>query len=187
MHEPKAVDGLIAAYQTAGDKALQANILTTLARLYKKEAPYQGQTWWSTRPDGHGPYYNAVEWEASPAIKKILTEEWKSRAPEKQLFADLNARYQMGIAEFGGEEALAAKEEPKIDLEKIRNKKGQIGESSIEDVMLAMANIAGNANLGKKLFVNQGCVACHSINKGDPLKGPFMGTDRIDNEPGANC
>ncbi len=81
----------------------------------------------------------------------------------------------MGITEFGGEEVLAAKEEIKVDFEKIRNKKGQIGESSIKDVMLAMAKIAGGANLGKSLFTRQGCVACHSISKGEPLKGPFMG------------
>lgn len=33
----------------------------------------------------------------------------------------------MGITEFGGEEVVVAKEEPKVDLEKIRNKKGQVG------------------------------------------------------------
>ena len=91
------------------------------------------------------------------------------------MFADLNEKNQMGITEFGGEEAAVAKEEVHVDLEKIRNKKGQIGESSIEDVMLAMAKIKGDASLGKGLFAKQGCIACHSINKGEPLKGPFMG------------
>ena len=28
---------------------------------------------------------------------------------------------------------------------------------------------------GKVLFAKQGCVACHSINKGETMKGPFMG------------
>jgi putative heme-binding domain-containing protein len=41
--------------------------------------------------------------------------------------------------------------------------------------MLAMAKIPGDAELGKALFTRQGCVACHSINKGEPLKGPYMG------------
>ena len=176
MHDQKAVDGLIAAYKKTNDKELQKNIINTLSRLYKKESPQEGLYWWSTRPDGHGPYYRPMDWEASPAIKKFLAEEQnKIGASDKQLFADLNAKYQMGISEFGGEEAVAAKEEPKIDLEKIRNKKGQIGESSIEDVMLAMAKITGNPALGKTLFTRQGCVACHSLSKGEPLKGPFMG------------
>ena len=115
-----------------------------------------------------------MDWEGSEAIKKILIEELNKGA-EKQFFADLNAKNQMGIPEFGIEEAVAVKEEPKIDLEKIKNKKGQIGEGSIEDVMLAMKAITGDPTLGKTLFTRQGCVACHSINKGEPLKGPFMG------------
>ncbi len=94
----------------------------------------KGLTWWTTRPDGHGPYYVAVDWAGSPAIKSFLTEEWnKADAAGKQLITDLNAKNQMGISEFGGgEENQTAKEEVKVDLEKIKNKKGQIGESSIE-------------------------------------------------------
>ncbi|GLU56595.1 hypothetical protein Dfri01_60560 [Dyadobacter frigoris] len=176
MHDPKAVDGLIAAYKKSSDPELKKQILVTLARLYKKEADYDGSWWWSTRPDSHGPYYKAVTWESSPEIKNILTEEWnRSDANGKQFFADLNARNRMEITEFGGEEVAAAKEEVKIDLDKIRNKKGQVGESSIEDVMLAMAKINGDPALGKTLFTRQGCVACHSLTKGETMKGPFMG------------
>jgi putative heme-binding domain-containing protein len=176
MHDQKAVEGLIAAYKNTSDKALKNEILNTVSRLYKKEDEYKGLTWWSTRPDGHGPYYVAVDWESSPVIKKFLTEEWnKADVSGKAFITDLNAKNQMGITEFGGEEALAAKDEVKVDLEKIRNKKGQIGESSIEDVMLAMAKIKGDATLGKGIFAKQGCIACHSLNKGEPLKGPFMG------------
>jgi putative heme-binding domain-containing protein len=176
MHEPKAVDGLMAAYHKTTDKRLKSDILSTLSRLYKKEAPQEGQFWWSTRPDGHGPYYRAIDWESSAAIKKFLSDEWKkSGSADKALFASLNEKNQMGITEFGGEEVAVAKEEPKIDLEKIKNKKGQIAQSSIEDIMLAMAKIPGDANVGKALFVQQGCIACHSRTKGEPLKGPFMG------------
>ena len=174
MHDPKAVDGLIAAYKKTNDQELKKNIIITLARLYKKEAPQEGQFWWSTRPDGHGPYYRAMDWESSAKIKQMLSEE-RNNAADKQLFADLNAKFQMGITEFGGEETAVAKEEPKIDLEKIRNKKGQIGASSIEDVMLAMAKINGDPSKGKAIFIRQGCNACHSLTKGEPLKGPFMG------------
>ncbi|MGY4385324.1 putative heme-binding domain-containing protein [Pedobacter sp. UYP24] len=176
MHSQKAVNGLILAYQKSDQPAVKKGIVTTLARLYKIEAPYMGTTWWSTRPDGHGPYYEAVDWEQSPVIKKFLTGVFaQGGMGDKQWFADLNEKNQMGIAEFGGEETQVAKDEVKVDLEKIRNKKGQIGESSIEDVMLAMAKIKGDAGLGKGLFTKQGCIACHSINKGEPLKGPFMG------------
>ena len=175
MHDPKAVDGLIAAYHRANSQVLRKEIINTLSRLYKKEATYEGLYWWSTRPDGHGPYYKAIEWGSSSAIKNLLTQEWNKSDPiGKQFFADLNAKHQMGITEFGGEEILAVQED-KVDLEKIRNKKGQIAASSIEDVMLAMAKIKGEPAMGKALFVKQGCQACHTINKGELPKGPFMG------------
>jgi putative heme-binding domain-containing protein len=81
----------------------------------------------------------------------------------------------MDITAFGGEEKVVVAKEAKIDLEKIRSKKGQIGKSSIEDVMLAMAKIKGDPLKGKGIFTRQGCVACHSIKRGEKLKGPFMG------------
>ena len=178
LHDPKAVDGLITAYQQVKDEKLKKEILTTISRLYKKEAPYDGSWWWSTRPDTHGPYYKGIVWEASPAIEKFLKAEWnKADASGKQLYADLNGRHRMGIAEFGGEDTAttADAEVVKVDLDKIRNQKGQIGKSSIEDVMLAMAKIKGDAALGKGLFARQGCVACHSLNRSETQKGPFMG------------
>lgn len=176
MHEPKAVEGLIAAYKEAKNEELKKHIITTLSRLYKKEAPYDGSWWWGTRPDTHGPYYKSIEWESSPAIKALLMEQWKkSNASEKKFFADLNGKHRMGITEFGGEETFVAEEEIEIDLDEIRNKKGQIGKASIEDVMLAIGKIKGDPIAGKSLYMKQGCVACHSINKGETMKGPFMG------------
>jgi len=177
MHDPRAVDGLLAAYENPANEALREEITTTLARLYQKEAPYDGSWWWSTRPDTHGPYYRPVTWESSEKIGAFLKAQWASApAGEKARFTRLNEKFRLGIAEFGGVEAgQVALEEPGVDLEKIRNKKGQIGESSIEDIMLAMAEIKGDPDLGAKLFVQQGCIACHSVDKGDAMKGPFMG------------
>ena len=175
MHDPKAVSGLIAAYGKSSDEKLKKDIIATLSRLYMKEADYDGSWWWSTRPDTHGPYYKGVTWESSPVIKELLMKEWQKPTSDKQFFADLNSKNRMEITEFGGDEVVVAKTETKVDLDKIRNKKGQVGEASIEDVMLAMAKIPGDAAVGKTLFTQQGCVACHSINKGETMKGPFMG------------
>lgn len=174
MHDPKAVSGLINAYQKSNDAALKKQIIVTLSRLYKKEADYDGSWWWSTRPDTHGPYYKGITWEASTNIKDFLIEESK-KLNDKPFFVDLNSRHRMEIPDFGVEEVAAVKEEVKIDLDKIRNKKGQVGEASIEDVMLAMAKIQGDAALGKTLFTQQGCIACHSLSKSETMKGPFMG------------
>ncbi|MFC0772961.1 DUF7133 domain-containing protein [Terrimonas alba] len=178
MYDQKAVEGLMAAYNQSPDKELKTKILATLGRLYNRETPYDGSTWWSTRPDGHGPFYKPATWAASGMIKSFLEQEWnKSNAAGKQFFAGLNGKLRMGIAQFGGEdkEENPAEDEAKVDFEKIKSKKGQIGQSSIEDIMLAMDKIKGDPAIGKNLFVQQGCIACHSIKKEETLKGPFMG------------
>lgn len=177
MHDQKAVVGLINAYTLSKDEKLKKKILTTLARLYKKEAAYDASWWWGTRPDSHGPYYKAVLWEGSPAIEKFLKKEALKAPARKQYFSDLDARHRMDIAAFAPAkkaEAVATKE-PKVDLEKIKSKKGQVGKSSIEDILLAVNKLKGDPAKGKLLFNSQGCIACHSINKGEKMKGPFMG------------
>jgi putative heme-binding domain-containing protein len=176
MHDNRAVNGLIDAYSSSKNETFKKEILTTLSRLYKREAPYDGSWWWSTRPNTHGPYYKGITWGSSPKIKALLTQVWKnSTKKEKEFFADLNGKHRMGIDTFGGDEEIKVKKEKKIDLEKIKNKKGQIGKTSIEDVMIAISKIKGDTKLGEKLFTQQGCVACHSVKKGDALKGPHMG------------
>ncbi|GAB2796067.1 hypothetical protein GCM10027275_46660 [Rhabdobacter roseus] len=175
MHSSRAVEGLMRAYQSTQAEPLKKQILATLARLYQQEAPYDGSWWWSTRPDTHGPYYKGITWASSPQIRNLLVQEAKN-STDAPFFRELNSRLRLGIPELGTDEpVVAAKEEVKVDLEKIKNKKGQVGEASIEDVMLAMAKIPGDPALGKKLFVSQGCPACHSIDRGETMKGPFMG------------
>jgi len=176
MHDSKAVDGLIAAYEKTSDTEKKAEILNTISRLYQKEAPYDGSWWWGTRPDTHGPYYKAENWEASEKIKTFLVAESdKVAESQKPTFAVLNDRLRLGIIELGTESAAPEVEEAAVDLESIKNKKGQVGAASIEDVVLAVAELKGDPILGKALFVSQGCLACHSIEKGQALKGPFMG------------
>ncbi|WP_429774010.1 DUF7133 domain-containing protein [Agaribacillus aureus] len=178
MHDPRAVTGLITAYESTNDKKLKTQIITTLSRLYQKEAPYDGSWWWSTRPDTHGPYYKTITWEASEEIKDFLMKVWTgATAAEKQFFADLNGKFRMGISAFGGEEKveIAATEEPKVNFEKIKNKQGQVGKSPIEDIILAVNEIKGDAVLGEKLFTRQGCQACHQLKASETMKGPFMG------------
>ena len=176
MHDPKAVDGLIAAYNASSDERLKDQILTTLGRLYQKEDHYDGSWWWGTRPDTHGPYYKPVAWESSDKIKTFLLGEWEQAdGSGKRFYAEMNAKIRMGINQFGGSTDLEIIEEDLVDLDKIKNKKGQVGNSSIEDVMLALAEIEGDPVKGKALFIQQGCNACHSVDKGEAMKGPFMG------------
>jgi putative heme-binding domain-containing protein len=176
MHDERAVNGLISAYKTTKNVKLKKQIITTLARLYKQEAPYDASWWWGTRPDSHGPYYKAEFWAGSPTIESFLKAQWqKADNNGKQSLRDLNSRMRMDIAVFGVNEQVAVSNEPKVDFEKIKSKKGQVGVSSIEDVLLAISKIQGDPLKGKALFTQQGCISCHSLSKTEKLKGPFMG------------
>ncbi|MEI6871896.1 MAG: c-type cytochrome, partial [Verrucomicrobiota bacterium] len=45
-----------------------------------------------------------------------------------------------------------------------------------EDVIREVEKSKGNSGRGEQLFVQQGCVSCHTIALGEPLKGPYLGT-----------
>jgi putative heme-binding domain-containing protein len=44
-----------------------------------------------------------------------------------------------------------------------------------EDVLSEVAKAKGDRTKGEALFVQQGCVNCHTIAQGQPLKGPYLG------------
>jgi putative heme-binding domain-containing protein len=44
-------------------------------------------------------------------------------------------------------------------------------DKAASDVM----NTRGDVAVGKALFTRQGCVACHTVDKSEPPKGPFLG------------
>jgi putative heme-binding domain-containing protein len=44
-----------------------------------------------------------------------------------------------------------------------------------EDVLTEVAKLKGDRTKGEALFVQQGCVNCHTIAQGQPLKGPYLG------------
>jgi putative membrane-bound dehydrogenase-like protein len=43
------------------------------------------------------------------------------------------------------------------------------------DVIAAVMKLKGDPKRGEQLFTQQGCVACHTVNITDPLKGPYLG------------
>ena len=177
MHDPGAVDGLIDAYEATDDPTLKRQIITTLARLYHKEAPYDASWWWGTRPDTHGPYYKTIAWESTEKIGDVLLrEQGTTYANEQSFFAEMNAKFRLNISEFGmPEEAIADEETSNVNLTEIASERGQVGRSSIEDVMLAIDEIEPDTALGRQLFTQQGCEVCHNLNMDEVMKGPFMG------------
>lgn len=174
--DPKVVETVLAQAKAA--QGTQREELTELlARLYQKEKPYDGSWWWGTRPDTRGPFYHGETWEASVGVEQFLLGEYKAaKGEQKQALAILNERYRMALP---GVEPVAVAateaEEPKVDLTKIAGKAGEVGKMSIEDVMLALDTHKGDPKKGAAIFTSQGCVACHTTEAGQPLKGPHMG------------
>jgi putative heme-binding domain-containing protein len=51
----------------------------------------------------------------------------------------------------------------------------RIGQLSVEEATTVGMKSKGDALLGKKLFTQQGCVACHSVELSAEQKGPYLG------------
>lgn len=176
MGSESLVDGVIAHWRSLEYPSERRKTLTTLARLYQKEAPYDGSWWWSTRPDTRGPHYKPVTWAASPRIEKVFLEEWeRSDAEDRDFLTALNDSHRMGIDQLGTFLVEEEEEKVDVDLSKIAAKKGAIATTAIEDVILALDKIEGSYELGETLFTQQGCIACHTLNASEASKGPFMG------------
>jgi putative heme-binding domain-containing protein len=165
MHDPAVVDGLLAKHTASKDPALKNQILTTLARLYSKEAPYDGSWWWSTKPDTRGPYYKPILWTKSADIEKRFRDLWATAdANQKTFLTSISNKHRMNLEGIG-------------EVEKTNGKKEKnIGEISIENVMLALDKLKGDPAKGRELMKTQACIACHSMAENDPKRGPDLNT-----------
>jgi putative heme-binding domain-containing protein len=177
LHEPAVVDGLLAKLTPDMAPALRAKLLTTLARLYQQETPFDGTTWWSTRPDTRGPYYKPMTWSASPRIAAALAAETARATPaQRDFLARLNDSHRLGLAQLGTRLAAAPTEKaPTIDLAKIASQQGAVATTALEDIILAVEKLKPNHARGAALYSQQGCVACHALQPGGAVLGPFMG------------
>ncbi|MBT8038533.1 MAG: c-type cytochrome [Verrucomicrobiae bacterium] len=165
MHDADAVRGLIAKLHQTTDPSLKKKLYTALARLYQKEAAYHGSWWWGTRPDTRGPYYKPVKWSESDKIEKVFRSEWTNTdASTQAILASIATHHRMNLPGIGQSESSQKPKKPKNH--------GQIGKTSIEDVMLSLDKIKANKRSGKKVLAKLACVACHNINPTDPIKGP---------------
>ena len=87
IHTDEAVDGLL-ALSLSGDDEARFGAVTTLARLYHVEKPWNYNDWWSTRPDDRGPYFEPVAWSATPRIHKGIEAAY-AKLPGKLRMASL--------------------------------------------------------------------------------------------------
>jgi putative heme-binding domain-containing protein len=163
MHEPKAVDGLIAKLESTTDEKLKIKLMDALARLYSMESPYKGDVWWQTKPNPHGPYYWETTWEESEKIAKVYHNEVaKASAELKELYlsiAEVNKAYIPDVVEAP---------------QKVVTKGKRVGDIAIEDVMIALDKKKSNLVNGKKILSTQACIGCHSIEEGQRKLGPDL-------------
>ncbi len=178
MHDANVVDQLLEEFSKMKDSVSKQRVAKTLIRLANREKVYDGETWWSTRPDTRGPYYYPTAWEKTEKIAKVLVSAAKNGSAElKYVISELATKDRVELPGLPKAEAtqVVVKDEPKVNLKKIMDKQGQVGEMSIEDVTIALGQTKGNRSKGKALFAQQGCVACHSLNKDEVQKGPYLG------------
>ncbi|MDX1564569.1 MAG: NPCBM/NEW2 domain-containing protein, partial [Phycisphaeraceae bacterium] len=178
MHNAEAVNGLIAKLKSSSNEQTKQRVAKALVRLANKERPYDGSHWWGTKPDTRGPYYYPTPWAETDKIKAALVAAAKTSPVLQHTITELAKKDRVKIDGLPTEPVVAtgpATTEPTVDLDKIKNQKGQVGKMSVEDVIVALDKIKGKPARGPKLFVQQGCVACHSLKASEPQKGPFLG------------
>ena len=178
MHDRDTVDHLIEEFSKLKDSVVKQRVAKTLIRLANREKVYDGETWWSTRPDTRGPYYYPTAWEKTEKICKVLISAAKNGSAElRYVISELATKDRVELPGLPKAEStqVVVKDETKVNLKKIMDKQGQVGEMSIEDVTIALGKTKGNRSKGKAFFAQQGCIACHALNKDEVQKGPYLG------------
>jgi putative membrane-bound dehydrogenase-like protein len=177
MHNKKAVDGLVQKLGSIRSADLRREILTTLIRLYNREADYKG-AWWGIRPENAGPYYDALEWDQTRRIGAVITSAvLDSDADTGAFLREQLVRHQMSLPGLPNrpEAAPAAEKETPVIVPKADPKNpNQIGNMTYEAAAGRTLRARGDAARGKLLFKGQSCSACHTDADGQTLKGPHM-------------
>lgn len=87
IHSEQVVAGLTAKVQSTNEKELAKLIALALFRLYHREAPWNGRSWWQSRPDFRGPYFKFATWEQTPAVQAALQTSFRKVDPAE--YSDL--------------------------------------------------------------------------------------------------
>lgn len=158
IHSEKLVDALI----KKGKSSHKKEIFSILCRLHQQEKPFDGKSWWTTRPNPDGPYFTPVDWAGTEKINSFLSDYHKSSRDKKWSLAQMkkNKAYVTG---FNKRPASGNK-----------NKVKKIGNTAIEDIVLHLTKYKGKKASGQKVIGKVGCAGCHNIEAGETIKGPDL-------------
>ncbi len=81
IHSEQVVHGLAAKVSDTDDKELAKLITLALFRLYHREAPWDGKTWWRNRPNFKGPYFKCQTWDHTPAVSAAIQASFRKVDP----------------------------------------------------------------------------------------------------------
>jgi len=112
IHKMEVVDGLIALVAKANDYDLRFDALSALARLSYDEKEWDHKSWWETRPDDRGPYFDPVEWEATAKIRPVIEKGFGLVPVDRQdALLDVLGKNRLPVADLklaGADPVLAA-------------------------------------------------------------------------------
>ena len=129
--------------------------------------------------------------EAQAAAKQVIENAWKVVAQRQRLVeaaamvknhylddrivALVNTTDVASIERDMIRVANVAANALKLDVS-TNNQAPKLGTLEVEPSLLAATNASGDAALGEQLFTKANCVACHTVSKDGPQKGPYLGT-----------
>lgn len=79
-----------------------------------------------------------------------------------------------GVAQAAAETVKRLKIDP--DLFRAQAGSPKVGDLDVNAVLDAVMRTTGEASAGELSFAQLGCTGCHTVQAGEPLKGPFLGT-----------
>ena len=123
IHRTDAVSALLGLVRDTGDMNLRFDALITLARLHYQEKPWDLKSWWNTRPDDRGPYYETVEWAETPRIRAALEKAYGMLPADRhEAYLAALAKNRIAVSELklaGLDPVLAALGSPQLDNKQV--------------------------------------------------------------------
>jgi putative heme-binding domain-containing protein len=118
----------------------------------------------------------AEGWKNPKRALQILraAEKMKDNSQQEQIVAALqNADPQ--VAKLAAEVVKKNKIDPAKVAAAAKPSGPAIATLKVDDVIESVLKTKGDRARGEQLFTSVGCVACHTVKQGEPLKGPFLG------------